>query len=67
MYLVRKVTKTGQVQVYKIDGLEINRDRKVRKRQAKGWAFNKGFAAIGDNVQQAYGLMEIAEKTSAQV
>lgn len=63
MYLVRKIRKSGQVEVYSIDSTEPSQvsPGRSRKRMPKAWVFNKGFAAIDDTVVQAMVRIELLE------
>ena len=53
MFLVRSIHKTGHVQVYVIDGVELAAHGKTRKRRPRAWTFNKGIAAVDESVAGA--------------
>ena len=57
MYLVRKLDKTGEVQVYSIDEIEGDAARIMRRRKPRAWHFNKGIAAIAESTAVALSLI----------
>jgi hypothetical protein len=67
MYLVRKIRKTGQVQVYSVNPEEPSQvsPGRTRKRAARAWVFNKGLAALDDTVVGALVRIEMLEDEHA--
>ena len=53
MYLVRRLKKTGQTQVYKVDEQELGSHSRIRQRRPKAWNFNRGTAAVHYTVVEA--------------
>jgi hypothetical protein len=55
MYLVRKIRRSGQVQVYDLDPYVPSKppNHGLTRRYPRAWVFNQGFAAIDDTLPRA--------------
>ena len=64
MYLVRKINKTGRMEVYELDSTEFNNRGHARRRKPRAWRFHKGIAAIDETVAACMLAIEIRENLS---
>ena len=64
MYLVRKLSKDGRVEVYDLYPFELNSHGTLRPRKPKVWRFHKGIAAIDEHVGACMLAIELREKGS---
>lgn len=69
MYLLRRLNKTGVLEVYEIDPIECKgsgKNARLQSRRERAWSFGYGVAAIADDVTHGLAMLE-KEATNATV